>query len=122
MSTAPITDEVMKDRLSATMPYTLVILHKTEKANDPEAMKIIWEHGRRNFQLREEGVLAIVCPIRDESDVSGVGIFTTDGERTREIMEGDPGVQAGIFTYEVHATRGFPGDALPAPVHDTHTI
>jgi hypothetical protein len=30
------------------------------------------------------------------------------------IMDGDPGVQAGIFTYEVHPVRSFPGDALPA--------
>jgi hypothetical protein len=29
-------------------------------------------------------------------------------------MADDPGVQAGIFTFEVHACRGFPGDALPA--------
>jgi hypothetical protein len=25
----------------------------------------------------------------------------------------DPGVRAGIFTFEVHTCRGFPGDALP---------
>jgi len=28
-------------------------------------------------------------------------------------MDGDPGVQAGVFEYEVHAVRGFPGDMLP---------
>jgi hypothetical protein len=25
----------------------------------------------------------------------------------------DPGVRAGVFTFEVHAGLGFPGDALP---------
>jgi hypothetical protein len=76
-------------------------------------MNIIWEHGRRNFALRDEGVLSIVCPIADGSDVSGVGIFNAGVERVRRIMDGDPGVQAGIFTYEVHPCRSFPGDCLP---------
>jgi len=25
----------------------------------------------------------------------------------------DPGLQAGIFTYEIHPCRSFPGDSLP---------
>ena len=29
------------------------------------------------------------------------------------IMNDDPGVAAGVFTYEAHACLGFPGDALP---------
>ena len=29
-------------------------------------------------------------------------------------MDGDPGVQAGVFVYELHPCRSFPGDALPA--------
>jgi hypothetical protein len=28
-------------------------------------------------------------------------------------MDEDPAVQAGIFAYELHAGRGFPGDMLP---------
>jgi hypothetical protein len=28
-------------------------------------------------------------------------------------MDEDPGVKAGIFTYEVHPTCSFPGDRLP---------
>jgi hypothetical protein len=28
-------------------------------------------------------------------------------------MGDDPGVAAGVFTYEVHSCRGFPGDSLP---------
>jgi hypothetical protein len=28
-------------------------------------------------------------------------------------MNDDPGVQAGVFTFEVHPCRGFPGDSLP---------
>ena len=79
----------------------------------PQTEKIIWEHGRRNFSLREEGKLPIACPISDETDVKGVGIFTTNVEETKRIMDEDPGVKAGIFTYEVHPCRSFPGATLP---------
>lgn len=107
-----ITDDQMRERLGATKPYTLVILHKTAKRDEARSDEIIWEHGRRNFQLRDQGALVIVCPVRDESDVAGIGIFTANLEETRRIMEGDPAVQAGILTYEVHPTRGFPGSTL----------
>jgi hypothetical protein len=33
---------------------------------------------------------------------------------TRQIMDGDPGVKAGIFVYEVHPCSSFPVDTLPA--------
>jgi hypothetical protein len=29
-------------------------------------------------------------------------------------MDGDPAVQAGVLSYEVHPVRGFPGDGLLA--------
>jgi hypothetical protein len=54
-----------------------------------------------------------VCPVvRDESDVTGICIFTTDVAETRRVMDRDPAVKAGIFTYEVHSIEGFPGDSL----------
>lgn len=28
-------------------------------------------------------------------------------------MDDDPAVLAGIFTYEIHPVRSFPGDSLP---------
>jgi hypothetical protein len=45
--------------------------------------------------------------------VKGVGIFSTSQEETKRIMEEDPAVKAGIFTYEIHQFRSFPGDMLP---------
>ena len=107
-----ITDDDMREMLGRAKGYSVVILRGTPKLADPAAQAIVWEHARRNFQLRADGVLRIVCPVRDGSDVSGIGIFDTSVDETRRIMEDDPGVRAGIFTYEVHDTRGFPGDAL----------
>jgi hypothetical protein len=28
-------------------------------------------------------------------------------------MAADPGVQAGLFSYDIHPARSFPGSALP---------
>ena len=110
-----VTDEMMRSRLGGTREYTIVVLHRAPAyATRSDVESIVWEHGRRNFALRAAGLLSIVCPVRDDSDVAGVGIYNADPAQTCEILRGDPGVQAGIFTYEVHPCRAFPGDCLPA--------
>jgi hypothetical protein len=110
-----ITDEYMKEMLPKTKEYSIVIL-KPVPGNDGgrDLKKIIWEHGRRNFALRADGLLSIVCRVTAESGVSGIGIFNASPEETKKIMDADPAVIAGIFVYEVHPCRSFPGDSLPA--------
>ena len=108
-----ITDELMRQRLSATRQYCIVILKAGPRKNDEGVDKIIWEHGRRNFALREAGLLSIVCPIADGTNVAGVGIFNANVEEVKKIMDEDPAVLAGVLIYETHACRGFPGDSLP---------
>ena len=108
-----ITDEFMRERISQAKSYTLVILRATEKRKEPGADKIVWDHGRRNMALNADGVLSIVCPVGDGSDVSGIGIFNASVDETKKIMDDDPGVKAGIFTYDIHPCRGFPGSSLP---------
>ncbi len=110
-----ISDDDMKQMLAQSRAYSVVILKNTPKRQEPGVEKIIWEHVRRNFALKTAGVLAIVCAINDGTDVSGVGVFTTNPEDTKTIMDGDPGVQAGVFTYEIHISRSFPGSTLPDP-------
>jgi hypothetical protein len=110
---AVITDEFMREMLAKTRNYSVVILKNVSTPPGPENMKVIWEHARRNFALRAEGELSIVCPIADGSGVSGIGIFNADVETTKRIMDEDPAVKAGIFLYEVHPCRSFPGDSLP---------
>jgi hypothetical protein len=109
-----ITNEYMQEMLKTTQPYTAVILRRTPKRDEPGVDEIVWEHGRRNFELRRDGVLSIVCQlVRDESDIAGICIFSTDVEETRRLMEKDPAVKGGIFVYETHIIYSFPGDALP---------
>jgi len=108
-----ISDDEMRALLATTAPYTAVLLHPGPAHADPGAPAIVWEHGRRNFELRADGRLAVVLPVRDGSDLVGIGVFALDEAQTRAVMDHDPGVRAGVFTYEAHPTRSFPGDALP---------
>jgi hypothetical protein len=108
-----VSDDDMRARLAGTAAYTLLLLHATDKLVRPAASPIIWEHGRRNMALAEDGVLAVVLPVTDDTGLSGIGVFAATPDETRAIMDDDPGVRAGIFTYEVHPVRGFPGAALP---------
>lgn len=108
-----ITDEYMHDMLAKSATYTAVLLKAGPNYGSPDTPAIVWEHGRRNFSLRAEGALAIVCPIADDSPWAGIGIFNADEEATRRIMDDDPGVKAGVFTCEMHSVRSFPGDRLP---------
>ena len=92
-----ISDDFMRDMLSRSREYTLVILRDGPNRDAPDRDRIVWEHGRRNFSLRADGHLAIVCPVRDGTDVCGVGIFTGNQEETNRIMaahssdDGSPG-------------------------------
>jgi hypothetical protein len=109
-----VTDEYMQQMLAKTKEYNIILLKPGPRAGDhPDLKKLIWEHGRRNFSLRAEGSLSIVCPIIAETGISGVGIFNASAEETKNIMDSDPAVQAGIFVYEIHPCRSFPGDSLP---------
>lgn len=108
-----ITDEYMYEMLPKTRQYCIVLLKPGPKAGQPGVEKIIWEHGRRNFSLRADGVLSIVCPVTVEGALSGLGIFNASVDDTRKIMDRDPAVIAEIFVYETYTCRSFPGDSLP---------
>lgn len=103
----------MNELLPTARPYSVAILRPGPRFGTEESQRLIWEHGRRNFGLRHEGAMPIVLPVADGSEVCGVCVFNATAKEAAEIMEGDPGVRAGVFTYEVHPCAGFPGDALP---------
>jgi uncharacterized protein YciI len=108
-----ISDEFMLEQLTLSKGYALVVLKAGPKYGTEGADRIVWEHARRSFQLRAEGHLSIVGPVRDDSSLCGIGIFDGEVEQVAELMNADPGVQAGLFTFEVHPMRSFPGDVLP---------
>lgn len=113
-----VTDEMLREALTQTRPYTAVILKAGPKfeplgpdRSTPVA-KIILEHGKRNYALRLAGLLRVVCPVADGSGVAGISVFDASPEDVDRIMSGDPAVRADVLTYEIHPTRSFPGSSL----------
>jgi hypothetical protein len=108
-----VSDDTMRTRLAGASAYTTILLRVTDKCLRPAVDPIIWEHGRRNMSLVEAGLLAVVLPVADDTSLAGIGVFAAAPDDVRTIMDDDPGVRAGIFTYDVHPVRGFPGATLP---------
>jgi hypothetical protein len=114
-----ITDEEFAAVRGSLRPFTIVILKAGPRFEPPdprftsEVAGIILAHGRRNASLRRAGLMPIVCPVADDSDVAGVCILDTDADEADRIMSNDPGVRAAVFTYEIHAARGIAGSTLP---------
>ena len=100
-------------------PYTAVGLKAGPRFEPPdpgftsEVGRIIFEHGRRNASLKRAGLMPIVCPVGDDSEVCGICILDADLADADRIMANDPGVKAGVFVYDLHPTRSFPGSSLP---------
>ena len=90
-----ITDEFMTQMISRARDFSIVILKAGPNRSRPGAEKIIWEHARRNFLLRARELLPIVCPICDESDLAGIGIFNANIEETKSIIGGRSGGERG---------------------------
>lgn len=115
-----ISDEEFAAIRATAQPYTVCILKAGPKFEPPDAdrtpevFSIVMEHGRRNAAMHVAGLLPVVSPIADGSGVTGVGIFDLNVEDTRRVMDGDPGVQAGLFTYELHACRSILPDSVGA--------
>src|SRR5919201_1227294 len=105
-----ISDEYMRESRARTRSYTIAILKKGPGYDPPRSDAIIWEHGRRNYALRAAKVLSIVCPIPDKAELAGISIFDAELDAVERLMAGDPAVQAGVLTFEVHPAIGFPGD------------
>jgi hypothetical protein len=116
-----VTDEMLTEALPKSAPYTIVVLKAGPNFSvpgpdrDPVVAKIIWQHGKRNFALRAAGLMPIVCPVADGSGITGVAVLDATPKDAERIMSNDPGVKAGVFTFELHPTRALPGSTLPEP-------
>ncbi|HYB38116.1 MAG TPA: hypothetical protein VEF72_21870 [Mycobacterium sp.] len=107
------TDDEINELLPAAKPYSFVILKAGPNSRDNTAPAIVWEQLRRTLGLRDDGVVAVMLLVTDASEIYGIRVFDATVEDTTALMNDDPGVAAGVFTFEVHPCRGFPGDSLP---------
>ena len=113
-----VSESQLMAALAGTRAYTVVVLKAGPRYSppgpnrDPEVAATILQHGVRNMRLRMAGLLRVVCPVADGSDVAGVGIFDATPEECDAIYSRDPAVMASILTYEIHPTRTFPDSSL----------
>jgi len=104
--------------IAATRPYVVLILkagarYETPgRARSPAIHALIAAHAMRNSGMQKAGLMPIVCPIADASGVTGVGVFDLTVEDATRFMDGDPAVQAGVLTYELHTCFSLP---IPSP-------
>jgi hypothetical protein len=105
-----VTDDAFAAARQGSRPFTISILHPGPRYAPPdrrtdEITATIMAHGKRNYRLHLAGLLPVVCPVADGTDVSGIGIFAASLEETAAILDADPAIRAGILTYELHPTR-----------------
>lgn len=95
-------------------PFTLLLQKKGPNYDSPDAKKIIQsQHLPHLFQLRESGMVLISMPVMDDSDITAIAIYdSTDKDNIKRITDEDPGVQKGVFVYELLSCVGMKGDTL----------
>lgn len=58
-----IADESMRQVVPTARNCYLVILKSAPNRNESGTNRFVWEHGRRDFRLRQEGVLSMICEV-----------------------------------------------------------
>jgi hypothetical protein len=115
-----VTDRELEEALRTVEPCTVVVLRPGPRYEppgpdrSPTVAATIWEHGKRNYALHRAGLMPIVCPVGDGSDIAGVGIFEAPLDEVEAIMAEDPAVRSDVLTFDAHATASFPGSRLGA--------
>lgn len=92
-----ITDDYIVQMRARERPYSLLILKSGEARHQDGAEKILREHEREIYALCVQGLLSIVCPVSDGSELEGIGIFNASVEAVKRLMDEHPGVKDGIF-------------------------
>jgi uncharacterized protein len=89
--------------------YEIVLLRRTAQSREFDEEKeerIFREHATHTIRQVESGVQLAAGPVRDAPDedqrICGFGIFRRGSlDEVRKLMDADPGVQQGQYTYDV---------------------
>ncbi len=89
--------------------YEIVLLRRTRRSREFDEQtqeRIFREHAAYTIGLGAEGHLLAAGPVRQSKDedepVTGFGIYQKGShEQVRELLERDPGVQQGQYTFDI---------------------
>ena len=98
--------------LRTARTYAVVYLIDGPDPSPANRDDVVMAHAMRNYELHKAGVMNVVGPMRSDNRVRGLCIIDGDLAKAKEVMDGDPAVQAGIFAYELDELMSFPGARL----------
>jgi uncharacterized protein YciI len=111
--------------------YQCVLLRHTREGREfsaERAERIFREHLEYVLHLVATGQQRAAGPVRDspaeEQDICGLGLFQQDSVDTvRRLMEADPGVRQGLYTFDVMIWQTPAGSvSFPGPQHHQASI
>ena len=115
--TSPKEKPRRKDIPQDVQPYFIALLSRGDRWNDTLGDDVADLVPRQLAFIREQveaGRYLLAGPITDDGPLVGISIIAANSAAEALTIAGaDPGVKAGLFTYELHPVRGFPGSSLP---------
>jgi uncharacterized protein YciI len=89
--------------------YEIVLLRRTRhsrESGEQTQERIFREHAAYTIGLRTQGHILAAGPVRqakaEDEPVTGFGIYQKGShEQVRELLENDPGVQQGQYTFDI---------------------
>ena len=109
-----ITDVVMQ-KVATGKPFTLLLLVNGVSLPEDKgrAQQMQMDHLSHLFTLEQKGEISVFGPINNNEKYGGLIIFnTTDKDSIKELMNNDPYVNGGHFTYELFDFFSIPGQQI----------
>jgi uncharacterized protein YciI len=101
----PVTLKAQESEKPKMKTYTFVMLKKGNKLDQDstELALLQKQHLEHLSKMAETGDLNVAGPFLDRGNWRGILIFNTDdAEKVKRLVEEDPAVKAGRFSYEIH--------------------
>lgn len=110
-----ITDAYVQDQVAKGKIYTFVELvpGAHEIKNEAEKNRLIATHVKYIFQLKADKKLATAGPVMNDKHLHGIYIFNTpQQEEVQKLLDADPAISKGHFSYRMYTWFSIPGDQL----------
>lgn len=106
-----ITPNAIKAEVAKARSYTLVVLRRGPRFDATSDIQM--SHLQHVFGMRNAGEQLVTIPVTDSGEIVGIGLMATaNKDEAAALMESDPGVAAGRFTYELLSCMAMPGDIV----------